>query len=236
VPLAIVSLVGYCLGGVFGIGYLAHRQAVWDMRSYCRDPHVVDLLRRPASFAARSGPGLMGPLVGVVGATLVSYLIVILLFCTYQPLRFSDRGSGTAGALRGRVCGCLRRVRAGQLHRCAALGRIRASARTHLEGGNLPGSMKARLLHSLLAFALLFATLMKYEMWPAATYGPAVCSAVRGLRRTAHHDGAAVLQAVARVVAEQPAPQTPGLDRVLLGQHLIFHQRREQQREASSDV
>src|SRR5579863_8824507 len=35
VPLAIVSLVGYCLGGVFGIGYLRTGKRVWDMRSYC---------------------------------------------------------------------------------------------------------------------------------------------------------------------------------------------------------
>jgi len=34
----------------------------------------------------------------------------------------------------------------------------------NLEGGNLPGSMKLAFYTSLLAFALLFATLMKYEM------------------------------------------------------------------------
>src|ERR1700751_3944978 len=35
VPLAIVSLVGFMMGGIFAAGYLRTRDRVWDMRSYC---------------------------------------------------------------------------------------------------------------------------------------------------------------------------------------------------------
>ncbi len=35
VPLAIVSLCGFMLGGVLAIGYMRTGDRIWDMRSYC---------------------------------------------------------------------------------------------------------------------------------------------------------------------------------------------------------
>jgi heme exporter protein C len=89
VPLAIVSLAGYCLGGVFGLMYLRTGKRVWDMRSYCAIH--MSLIFSVAGLIAGSiwAKASWGHWWVWSEPTLVSYLIVILLFCTYQPLRFS---------------------------------------------------------------------------------------------------------------------------------------------------
>ena len=46
VPLAIISLCGFVLGGLFAIVHLRTRDRRWDLRSYVRDPHEPDLRRR----------------------------------------------------------------------------------------------------------------------------------------------------------------------------------------------
>src|SRR6202046_4093492 len=89
VPLAIVSLCGFILGGIYAIAYLRTGRRVWDMRSYVAI-HMALIF------------SVGGLITGSIWAkaswghwwvwnepTLVSYLIVLLLFATYQPLRFS---------------------------------------------------------------------------------------------------------------------------------------------------
>jgi heme exporter protein C len=96
--------------------------------------------------------------------TLVSYLIVILLFCTYQPLRFSiedpERQSRYA-AVFAIVCGAFVPINFIVVRLSTQFLHPRV---LNLEGGNLPNSMKLVFYISLLAIALLFTTLMKYEM------------------------------------------------------------------------
>ena len=89
VPLAIVSLCGFVFGGLLAIGYLRTGDRSWDMRSYVAI-HMALIF------------GIGGLITGSIWAkaswghwwvwnepTLVSFLIVLLLFATYQPLRFS---------------------------------------------------------------------------------------------------------------------------------------------------
>ena len=89
VPLAIVSLGGFIFGGLLAIGYLRTGDRAWDMRSYVAI-HMALIF------------GVGGLITGSIWAkaswghwwvwnepTLVSFLIVLLLFATYQPLRFS---------------------------------------------------------------------------------------------------------------------------------------------------
>ena len=89
VPLAIVSLCGFILGGAFAIGHLRTGDRRWDMRSYVAI-HMALIF------------SIGGLITGSIWAkaswghwwvwsepTLVSYLIVVLMFATYQPLRFS---------------------------------------------------------------------------------------------------------------------------------------------------
>jgi len=164
VPLAIVSLVGFCLGGVFGIAYLRTENRVWDMRSYCA-------IHMSLIFS------IGGIISGSIWAkaswghwwvwsepTLVSYLIVILLFCTYQPLRFSiedPERQARYAAVFSIVCGAFVPVNFIIVRLSTAYVHPRV---LNLEGGNLPGPMKLTFYLALLAFALLFTTLMKYEM------------------------------------------------------------------------
>ncbi len=94
----------------------------------------------------------------------VSYLIVILLFCTYQPLRFSiedPERQARYAAVFSVVAGAFVPINFIVVRLSVAYVHPRI---LNLEGGALPGSMKLTFYISLLGIALLFATLMKYEM------------------------------------------------------------------------
>ncbi len=164
VPLAIVSLVGYCLGGVFGLGYLRTGRRVWDMRSYCAI-HMA-LIFSVAGIISGSiwAKASWGHWWLWSEPTLVSYLIVILLFCTYQPLRFAiedPERQARYAAVFAVVCGAFVPINFIVVRLSVAYVHPRI---LNLEGGALPGSMKLTFYISLLGMALLFATLMKYEM------------------------------------------------------------------------
>jgi heme exporter protein C len=185
VPLAIVSLVGYVLGGVFAVGYLRTGKRIWDMRSYCAI-HMALIF------------SIGGLITGSIWAkaswghwwvwsepTLVSYLIVVLLFATYQPLRFSiedpERQSRYAAvfAVVGAAFVPLNFI-AVRLSVQYVHPRV-----LNLEGGALPGPMKLTFYLSLVGIALLFATLMKFEMLAKTTR-----IETRRLRRMASGDDA----------------------------------------------
>jgi heme exporter protein C len=164
VPLAIVSLCGFIAGGVLAIGYLRTGERIWDMRSYCAIH--MSLIFSVAGLISGSiwAKGSWGHWWDWQEPTLVSYLIVILLFATYQPMRFSiedpERQARYASVF-AVVAGAFVplnfiavRLSVNFLH-----PRI-----LNLEGGNLPGSMALAFYVSLLGIALLFVTLMKYEM------------------------------------------------------------------------
>jgi heme exporter protein C len=164
VPLAIVSLVGYCLGGVFGLMYLRTGKREWDMRSYCAIH--MSLIFSIAGLVAGSiwAKASWGHWWVWQEPTLVSYLIVILLFCTYQPLRFSiedPERQARYAAVFAVVCGAFVPINFIVVRLSAAYVHPRV---LNLEGGALPGPMKLTFYVSLLGIALLFTTLMKYEM------------------------------------------------------------------------
>jgi heme exporter protein C len=179
VPLAIVSLCGFVFGAFMAIGYLRTGDRKWDMRSYVAI-HLGLIF------------GIGGLFSGAIWAkaswghwwvwsepTLVSFLIVILLFCTYQPLRFSIEDSerqARYAAVFAIVCGAF--VPLNFLAVRLATQFVHPRVLT-LTGGNLPGSMRLTFLVSLLGIALLYMTLWKYEM--AAKNAR---SQVRRLRRT----------------------------------------------------
>src|SRR5258707_14557846 len=89
VPMAIVALCGFIAGGVMAIAHLLTRAQKWDMLSYVAI-HLSLIL----------GVGVL--VTGSIWAkaswghwwvwnepTLVSFLIIFLLYACYQPLRFS---------------------------------------------------------------------------------------------------------------------------------------------------
>ena len=179
VPLAIIALCGFIFGAAMAIMYLRTGDRKWDMRSYVAI-HMALIF------------GIAGLITGSIWAkaswghwwvwqepTLVSYLIVLLLFCTYQPLRFSiedpERQSLYASVFA---------IVAGAFVPLNFLAVRLATEYVHprvlnLEGGKLPGAMKLTFYVALIGFALLYVTLWKYEM--AAKDAR---SQVRRLRRT----------------------------------------------------
>jgi heme exporter protein C len=178
VPLAIVSLCGFIFGGLLAVGYLRTGDRRWDMRSYVAI-HMALIF------------GIAGLITGSIWAkaswghwwvwnepTLVSYAIVLLLFATYQPLRFSiedpERQSRYASVFA---------IVAGAFVPLNFIAVRLAQEYVHprvltLGGGNLPGSMRLTFLCALVGIALLYTTLWKYEM--AAKNAR---SQVRALRR-----------------------------------------------------
>ena len=164
VPLAIVSLCGFMFGGALAIGYLRTGDRRWDMRSYVAI-HLSLIF------------GVGGLITGSIWAkaswghwwvwnepTLVSFLIVLLLFCTYQPMRFSiedpERQARYASVF-AIVSGAF--VPLNYLAVQAATSYVHPRVLT-LGSANLPPSMGFVFVVSLLAFALLYVTLWKYEM------------------------------------------------------------------------
>jgi heme exporter protein C len=164
VPLAIVSLCGFVFGGVLAIGHLRTGQRAWDMRSYVAI-HMALIF------------GVAGLITGAIWAkaswghwwewsdpTLTSFLIVLLLFATYQPLRFSIEDPER----QARYASVFAVVAAAFVPLNFIAVRL-AQQFVHpriltLGGGNLPGSMRLTFLVSLVGMALLYATLWKYEM------------------------------------------------------------------------
>jgi heme exporter protein C len=164
VPLAIISLCGFVFGGVLAIGYLRTGEQKWDMRSYVAI-HMALIF------------GVTGLVTGSIWAkaswghwwvwsdpTLVSFLIVLLLFATYQPLRFSiedpERQARYASVF-AIVSGAFVPLNFIAVRMAQEFVHPRVLT---LTGGNLPGSMRLTFLVSFLGLALLYVTLWKYEM------------------------------------------------------------------------
>src|SRR5215216_463844 len=96
--------------------------------------------------------------------TLVSFLIVFLLYCTYQPLRFSIEDSERQARYASVFA-----ITAGAFVPLNFLAVRLAEAYTHprvlsATGGQMPGSMRLTCLVALLAMAMLFTTLWKLEL------------------------------------------------------------------------
>ncbi len=164
VPLAIVSLCGFIAGGLFAIAHLRTRDRRWDMRAYVA-------IHMSLIF------GIGALITGSIWAkaswghwwvwnepTLVSFLIVVLMFATYQPLRFSiedpERQARYASVF-AIVAGAF--VPLNFIAVRLAQGFVHPRVLT-LGGGHLPAPMQLTFLISLVGIALLFTTLWKYEM------------------------------------------------------------------------
>jgi len=164
VPLAIVSLCGFILGGILAIGHLKTGERKWDMRSYVAI-HMALIFSVGAlitgSIWAKASWGHWWVW---NEPTLVSFLIVVLLFATYQPLRFSiedpERQARYASVF-AIVAGAF--VPLNFIAVRLAQGLVHPRVLT-LTGGHLPGAMRLTFLISLLGIALLYTTLWKYEM------------------------------------------------------------------------
>jgi heme exporter protein C len=164
VPMAIVALCGFVFGGIMAVQHLRTRDPRWDLRSYVAI-HLALIL----------GVGVL--LTGSIWAraswgqwwvwdepTLVSFLIVFLLYACYQPLRFSieDRER------QGRYASVFAIVAATFVPLNFLAVRL-AQAYVHprvfaTSQGGLPPRMALAFLVCLVGMALLYVTLWRYEI------------------------------------------------------------------------
>ena len=164
VPLAIVALVGFVAGGVWGIRYLRSGDRLHDLRSYVAI-HISLILAVGAlitgSIWAKASWGQWWVW---DEPTLVSFLIVFLLYACYQPLRFSiedpERQARTA-AVFAIVAGAFVPLNFMAVRLAESLVHPRVLSAT---GGSMPGEMRLTFLVALTGMAVLFVTLWKYEL------------------------------------------------------------------------
>ena len=170
VPLAIVALVGWIVAGLFAIQHLRTNDSKWDARSYV-SIHLSVIF------------GLAVLLTGAIWAksqwgvwwewkepTLVSFLIVFLLYATYYPLRYAiedrDRQARYASVFA---------ITAGAFvplnFLAVRLAQPLIHPRTFSSTGGLPGEMLLAFLVCLVGMAMLWATLVWFELESKAASG-----------------------------------------------------------------
>jgi heme exporter protein C len=164
VPLAIVALLGFVLAGGFAVAHLRTREPRYDYRSYVAI-HLgvifgVAVLLTGSIWAKAS----WGKWWVWDEPTLVSFLIVFLLYVTYYPLRYSiedsDRQARYASVF-AITAGAFVPINFIAVRMAESLVHPRVLSAT---GGAMPGEMRLTFLVSLLGCALLFATLMQFEL------------------------------------------------------------------------
>src|SRR5215216_1098149 len=164
VPLAIVALCGFVASGIYGIRFLRSGDRAHDLRSYVAI-HVSLILAVGAlvtgSIWAKASWGHWWVW---DEPTLVSFLIVFLLYACYQPLRFSiddpERQSRYA-AVFAIVAGAFVPLNFTAVRMAESLTHPRVLSTT---GGSMPGEMRLTFLVALAGMACLFVTLWKYEL------------------------------------------------------------------------
>jgi heme exporter protein C len=164
VPLAIVALCGFVAGGIFGIRYLQTGRREHDFRSYVAI-HLSLILAVgtliTGSIWARAAWGhwwvWQEP-------TLVSFLIIFLLYACYQPLRFSiedPERQARYAAVFSIVAGAFVPLNFMAVRLAQSFSHPRVLSTT---GGKMPGSMFFTFLVSLAGMTCLYVTLWKYEL------------------------------------------------------------------------
>jgi heme exporter protein C len=171
VPLAITSLLGFIVGGVFAILHLRSGERRWDAWSYV-SIHMsvifgVAVLITGSIWAKAS----WGHWWVWEEPTLVSFLIVFLLYATYYPFRYAiedpERQSRYASVF-AVTAGAFVPLNFLAVRLSQSLVHPRVFATS--EGG-LPGSMMLTFLASLLAVGLLWVTLVKLELTAKSASG-----------------------------------------------------------------
>ncbi len=179
VPMAIVALGGFVFGGIEGLRYLRTRDPKHDLRSYVAIHMSVILGIGVLITGGIWAKAAWGVWFEWREATLVSFLIVFLLYCTYQPLRFSiadPEKQSRYAAVFAVTAGAF--VPLNFMAVRLADPFIHPRVLNNTTGGALPVEMKIPFYLALVGMTLLFITLWKLEMTHKLARGR-----VRGLQR-----------------------------------------------------
>jgi heme exporter protein C len=183
VPMAIVALGGFVAGGLMAIQHLRTGDRKWDVRSYVAIHQSIIFALGVLITGAIWARASWGHWWLWDEPMLVSFLIVFLLYCCYQPLRFSiedpERQARYASVFA---------ITAGAFVPINFIAVRLAQAYTHPRvlsetGGSMPGEMRLTFLISFVAMVLLFATLWRIEMTSKNA-----SDQLRKLRRRVHGD------------------------------------------------
>jgi heme exporter protein C len=164
VPMAIVALGGFVAGGIFAIKHLRTEDRSWDTRSYVAIHLAIVFALGTLITGSIWAKASWGHWWEWNEPVLVSFLIVFLLYCCYQPLRFSiedpDRQARYASVF-AIVAGAFIPINFIAVRLAHAFIHPRVLSDT---GGNLPAKMEVTFYVALIAMALLFTTLWKLEL------------------------------------------------------------------------
>jgi heme exporter protein C len=164
VPLAIVALAGFVAAGLFGIQHLRTRDDAWDARSYVAIHMSVIFGVAVLITGAILAKGSWGKWWVWGEPTLVSFLIVFLLYATYYPLRYSIEDPGRRARFSSAFAifaGAFVPINFIAVRLAESLVHPRVLSTT---GGAMPGEMRFVFLLSLAGMALLYVTLYKLEL------------------------------------------------------------------------
>jgi heme exporter protein C len=164
VPMAIVALCGFITAAGMAICHLRTGDRQWDLRAYITIHLSLILAVGVLVTGAIWARGSWGHWWVWNEPALVSFLIVFLLYCTYQPLRFAivdpERQARYASVF-AIIAGAFVPVNFVVVRLAQAYTHPRVLGTT---GGNMPGAMRLTFLVCLGAIALLFATLWALEL------------------------------------------------------------------------
>ena len=164
VPLAIVALGGFVAGGVYAIKHLRSDDPQYDLKSYVAIHLSLILGVGVLLTGAIWAKGSWGKWWVWEEPTLVSFLIVFLLYCTYQPLRFAITDPGKQAryaSVFAITAGAFVPLNFVAVRLAEPLIHPRVLSQT---GGSMPGEMRLTFLVSLVAMVLLFVTMWKLEL------------------------------------------------------------------------
>lgn len=170
VPLAITALVGFMAAAVLAIKHLRTGDARWDARSYV-SIHISVIFGTAALLTgALWAKGQWGVWWEWREPTLVSFLIIFLLYATYYPLRYSiperDR-QGRYASVFAITAGAFVPLN----FLAVRLAEPFIHPRTFSQTGGLPGEMLLAFLVCLAGVGLLWLTLVRFELAAKAASG-----------------------------------------------------------------
>lgn len=170
VPLGIVGLIGFVIGGYHGLRHLRSGDPAADLRSYV-SIHMAQIFAVMVLITgAIWGKTAWGAWWRWDEPFLVSFLLVFLIYATYQPLRLAiddPRRQARAASVFAVVAGAFVPINFAVVRMADVYLHPRTLSQTGSEG--MPPEVAITFFVGLAAIACLYATLVRYELLSKST-------------------------------------------------------------------